>query len=153
MFDPYIVTITGQTWNYGKSWSSVHAGFRRAQSILTCNFRSPTDHEFGTFQKQNRQKMKVAQFAENLRKFGDGNYFNLAYTPSPHWKEDFWGVHYEDLLKVKIKYDPDNLFYCWHCVGSDITSFGGDESEPSGASTNVTEGLSVLLLLVLASIL
>ena len=90
--------------------------------------------------------MNVARFAKNVRKFGDGNYVNSAYAPSPDWKVDFWGDNYVDLLKVKIKYDPDNLFYCHHCVGSDM-KMKVDES--SGAPTNVSKRLSVLLLLLL----
>ena len=90
--------------------------------------------------------MNAAQFAEDVRKFGDGDYLNTAYIPTPDWKDDFWGAHYDDLLRVKIKYDPDNLFYCHHCVGSDM-KMKGDEFESSGAPTKGTECIPVVLLM------
>ena len=93
--------------------------------------------------------MNVAQFAEKLRKFGDGDYLNTDYTPSPDWKLDFWGAHYVDLLMVKIKYDPDNLFSCCHCVGSDKTDFDV-MFEFSRASANVTDHFSTFWLLLIS---
>ena len=36
------------------------------------------------------------------------------------WKTRYWGLNnYEKLLSIKKKYDPTNIFYCYHCVGSD----------------------------------
>ena len=141
--------FTGITWNYDEAWSAVHIGFRRAQVYLACIFLSPANHEKSSIEAHERQKMNVAQFAENVRKFGDGEYINDGYAPSPDWKENFWGANYEKLLRVKIKYDPDNLFYCHHCVGSDLEK-KGDEFESSAAPTNVTQRLPVLLLLIIA---
>ena len=113
-----------------------------------CPFVAPTDYEIGTIEAQERQKMNAARFSEKIRKFGDGGYLNIDYLPSQDWKVDFWGEHYVDLLKVKIKYDPDNLFYCNHCVGSDMKF--GDQLESSGVSTSVTGHVPAVLLLVLA---
>ena len=40
------------------------------------------------------------------------------------WKTRYWGANYDKLLSIKNKYDPDVVFYCYHCVGSDlVTSF------------------------------
>ena len=123
--------------------SSIHPGFRKAQSLLSCMFDSPPDHDISTFKRQERQKINAARFAENVRQFGDGTHINNAYITCPEWKEDFWGAHYEDLLKVKVEYDPDNLFYCYHCVGLDKVNFGY-EFESSGAPTYGTERVSVI---------
>ena len=82
---------------------------------------------------QEQKRAIVARFAEMLRKFADGANLHSSYIPSPDWKLDFWGKHYVDLLKVKIRYDPDSLFYCFHCVGSDRVDYVS-----SRATANVT---------------
>merc|ERR1712167_184484 len=52
----------------------------------------------------------------------DGAYFSeSAYIhPGDSWKQRYWGSNYAGLLEVKKKYDPENFFWCRHCVGSDL---------------------------------
>ena len=38
----------------------------------------------------------------------------------PHWQDVFWGSNYKRLLEIKKRIDPQNLFTCNRCVGSDI---------------------------------
>ncbi|KAJ7634764.1 FAD-binding domain-containing protein [Roridomyces roridus] len=52
----------------------------------------------------------------------DAAYQNEADVYEPNHKVSFWGTHYPRLLKIKHKYDPDNLLMCWHCVGYDPKS-------------------------------
>lgn len=49
-----------------------------------------------------------------------GAYANEADYFEKNWQHDFWGSNYSRLLKIKQKYDPDNLFTCHHCVGSEF---------------------------------
>jgi hypothetical protein len=42
----------------------------------------------------------------------------------PDWENACWGSNYDKLLSLKNKYDPSNMFNCWHCVG-----YQGRESE------------------------
>jgi len=35
------------------------------------------------------------------------------------WQREFWGENYRKLLKIKGKYDPEGMFVCHHCVGSE----------------------------------
>ncbi len=49
-----------------------------------------------------------------------GSYANEADYFEPNWQESFWGDHYSKLLAIKAKYDPSGLFYCHHCVGSEL---------------------------------
>jgi hypothetical protein len=49
-----------------------------------------------------------------------GTYVNEADYFEPNWQNSFWGINYPRLLRIKQKYDPDNLFICHHCVGSEI---------------------------------
>jgi len=52
---------------------------------------------------------------------GQNSYFSESayYHEGDSWKQRYWGNHYEQLLNVKSKYDPQNMFWCRHCVGSD----------------------------------
>lgn len=54
-----------------------------------------------------------------------GTYANEADYNMEHWQQAFWGSNYAQLLKIKKKYDPDGLFFCHHCVGSEVWSDNG----------------------------
>lgn len=48
-----------------------------------------------------------------------GSYVNETDYFEPDWQRAFWGENYPKLLAIKHKYDPDNVFFCHHCVGSE----------------------------------
>jgi hypothetical protein len=49
-----------------------------------------------------------------------GAYMNEADPTNPEWKNDYFGEeHYERLLEVKRRWDPEGVFWCRSCVGSD----------------------------------
>ena len=50
---------------------------------------------------------------------GAGAYVNEADYFEPDWQQSFWGENYPKLARIKRKYDPDGLFTCHHCVGSE----------------------------------
>jgi FAD/FMN-containing dehydrogenase len=50
---------------------------------------------------------------------GAGSYVNETDYFEPDWQRAFWGTHYPRLLEIKRKYDPQGLFFCHHCVGSE----------------------------------
>jgi FAD/FMN-containing dehydrogenase len=50
---------------------------------------------------------------------GAGAYVNEADYFEPDWQRSFWGENYPKLAQIKRKYDPDGLFTCHHCVGSE----------------------------------
>lgn len=51
---------------------------------------------------------------------GMGTYGNEADPFDPDWRQDWWGRdNYDFLLTVKKKYDPEDVFWCWRCVGND----------------------------------
>ncbi len=56
---------------------------------------------------------------------GTGSYVNEADYFEPDWQRSFWGENYQRLSEIKRKYDPDGLFYCHHCVGSEGWSSDG----------------------------
>jgi len=49
-----------------------------------------------------------------------GSYFNEADAREPEWQQVFWGPHYPRLLKIKKEVDPDSVFTCNRCVGSEF---------------------------------
>lgn len=64
-----------------------------------------------TFKKL--QAMK--EFAPHM-----GTYDNEADPYDPDWRHDWWGAgNYEKLAEIKAKYDPDDVFWCWRCVGNE----------------------------------
>lgn len=52
----------------------------------------------------------------------DAAYLNEADVYEPNHEVAFWGDHYPELVTIKMKYDPDRLLDCWHCVGWDRDS-------------------------------
>jgi FAD/FMN-containing dehydrogenase len=50
---------------------------------------------------------------------GSGAYINEADIQEPNWQQSFFGSHYDHLKEIKNKYDPNHLFICHHCVGSE----------------------------------
>jgi len=53
---------------------------------------------------------------------GENSYFSESHyhIAEDSWKQRYWGNNYERLLQVKQKWDPENIFWCRHCVGSDL---------------------------------
>lgn len=48
-----------------------------------------------------------------------GTYSNEADYFLKNWQSALWGSNYSKLLQIKHRYDPNNLFTCHHCVGSE----------------------------------
>lgn len=54
-----------------------------------------------------------------------GTYANEADYFQEDWQRAFWGDNYAKLMEIKKKVDPNGLFYCHHCVGSEAWSKDG----------------------------
>ena len=71
------------------------------------------------------QKMEWMHFSLGpaMYKYSNSSYFNEAeYNLGPgQWQDRFWGAAiYGKLLKIKQKFDPELIFSCRHCVGSEF---------------------------------
>lgn len=55
-----------------------------------------------------------------------GAYVNEADPNEPNWQQAFWGSNYERLLKIKRRVDPEDVFWCQPCVGSEGWELVGD---------------------------
>merc|ERR1719219_3031331 len=52
---------------------------------------------------------------------GSGAYFGESDYFEPDFQEAFWGTeNYERLLAIKEQVDPEGLFFCHNCVGSEF---------------------------------
>ena len=126
--------------------TSVSPNFRSAMLAMTC-YTGWTDP------KEDEKWIELGhEINELLVEHGQGVYYN---EPSYHlheWKDEFWGGNYERLLAVKRKWDPDNFFWCYHCVGSDLSSYV--KSQPTTCAGNHGYALwpAVLLLATLTCV-
>lgn len=48
-----------------------------------------------------------------------GSYANETDYFLKDWQQNLWGKNYQKLYTIKQKYDPNGLFFCHHCVGSE----------------------------------
>lgn len=67
---------------------------------------------------------RTRQFKERytpaLRKaFPTGSYANEGDYFEPDWQNAFWGGNYPSLRAIKTAMDPQGVFVCRHCVGSE----------------------------------
>lgn len=69
-----------------------------------------------------KKKADALKFGASLRSLNPtgGTYANEADPDSPGWQQAFWGSNYERLYKIKNKVDPEGVFYCRACVGSEL---------------------------------
>lgn len=68
-------------------------------------------------------------FAQSLRSSypDSGTYFNEASIDEPDWKQSFWGKrNYAKLLAIKARVDPQGVFVCRKCVGSELWKEDGN---------------------------
>ncbi|KAI9715287.1 MAG: hypothetical protein M1812_006098 [Candelaria pacifica] len=70
--------------------------------------------------KSEQTNLLTRTYVEALRKLApdSGCYLNEADVNEPDLPHAFWGDNYERLLDIKRKYDPEGVFWCAPCVGS-----------------------------------
>ncbi|MDF1796830.1 MAG: FAD-binding protein [Coxiellaceae bacterium] len=70
-----------------------------------------------------RRRVKAINRAMNMfRKAAPngGSYVNETDYFEKNWQQAFWGDNYKRLYDIKQQVDPNGLFYCHHCVGSEL---------------------------------
>ena len=74
-----------------------------------------------------REAQRIAHAMDELRKLvaQPGSYVSESNYFEPDWQQSFWGANYERLLAVKLRYDPQGLFFAHHGVGSEPWSADG----------------------------
>ncbi|KAF2431185.1 FAD-binding domain-containing protein [Tothia fuscella] len=71
-----------------------------------------------------KKEADALRFGTSLRSIAPngGTYANEADPNSPDWQHAFWGSNYERLFAIKKSVDPEGVFYCRACVGSELWS-------------------------------
>ncbi|CAE6448508.1 unnamed protein product [Rhizoctonia solani] len=67
-------------------------------------------------------KQNVTNVTQQLGALGgldEAAYFNEADPGEPQWKKAFFGSHYDRLVEIKKQVDPQGVFTCNRCIGSD----------------------------------
>jgi len=100
--------ITGNIGAPQEKNVSISPGFRTALTHLV----------FGSWDEEN---------TEEFYTLGDHSYPNESAMRMAGWRERYWGENYAELKRIKTKYDPENVFWCRHCVGDETD---GNEPEP-----------------------
>ncbi|WP_440994495.1 FAD-dependent oxidoreductase [Cysteiniphilum litorale] len=102
--------------------------------VITSGNNSPASTLFGLsdsmkkdMQVESKQTKDAIMLFKKLAP-NAGTYINETDYFEPKWQKAFWGDNYQKLLKIKLQYDPDGLFYCHHCVGSEYWDKAGMKS-------------------------
>eukprot|EP01084_Bolivina_argentea_P165770 287925_1 len=102
--------------------TAVGKGFRNAYFAMSMNiFWNETAIRLKN-ESLNDVMAYCNKWETTFRTFGVGIYSNEENYDCDNcdWKEEFWGKsNYDRLLKVKQEIDPNQVFWCNHCVGSD----------------------------------
>ncbi|KAG8719867.1 hypothetical protein FRC09_010512 [Ceratobasidium sp. 395] len=94
----------------------------RKQAIVSWNPATDLDYN-APEDKIKLMKAAVTNATQELGKVAGldhAAYFNEADPEEPQWKKAFFGSHYDRLLEIKQKVDPQGVFTCNRCVGSDL---------------------------------
>jgi hypothetical protein len=129
----YINTATGSPTEYvsnvvllvsGQSvgedaYSGLHPAWRTSPflHIIGWGWAPGSSEEIKAYVRNDVTNVKGA--AQKALAPDTGGYMNEGDLMDPEWKKTFYGEMYEQHLKTKLKYDPEGLFYCPTCVGSD----------------------------------
>ncbi|KAF2129387.1 hypothetical protein P153DRAFT_403119 [Dothidotthia symphoricarpi CBS 119687] len=101
-----------------KDLNSVNPAFRNEASMVII-VNSITDTSAAGYKAANA--ILTNDLIGGLRKVSPagGSYANEAEISEPDWQNAFWGKNYPRLLTIKKQYDPTDLFYVHHGVGSE----------------------------------
>ncbi|PBK88213.1 FAD-binding domain-containing protein [Armillaria gallica] len=99
----------------GDGKTSVTDAWRR--SVWDVTFGQVWDYSASPAQQEKAYR-DLSRSMDPLRAItpGGGTYGNEADVYEPDWECAFWGENYEELVRVKRKYDPEHLLDCWRCV-------------------------------------
>ncbi|KAI8950396.1 FAD-binding domain-containing protein [Xylaria longipes] len=98
---------------FAEDATSVHPDWRNAFAFIDVPIFGPWS---GTTTEQNATSADTDRNITSA--YGTTQYYNEQYD-STNWQADFFGSNYERLLKIKDSLDPNRVFSCPLCVGSE----------------------------------
>lgn len=100
-------------------YTGLHPAWRTSPflHVVGWGWAPGSDEATKTYVRNNMTKVKGA--AQKAIAPNTGGYMNEGDRLDPEWKTTFFGAKYTEHLATKQKYDPDNIFFCPICVGSD----------------------------------
>ncbi|KAF9953096.1 hypothetical protein BGZ72_005705 [Mortierella alpina] len=112
------IVAGGAVANGSRTETSVHPAWRDA--LMDVVFSSAWEDDLPVEEQQlvARQLTKTIQILRDIT-HGSGAYFNEADSGEPDWQFSFFGSNYPRLKKIKDMVDPQGLFLCNKCVGSE----------------------------------
>jgi hypothetical protein len=125
-FDTDTQLLNDMTMGIG-TWN--HPYMRGGGNAVNPAFRTATMRPAAELQWTGTSPAKLMQKKADALKFGaslkslnpsGGTYSNEADPDSPDWQHAFWGSNYERLFSIKRALDPEGVFYCRSCVGSEL---------------------------------
>ncbi|KAG0235998.1 hypothetical protein BGW41_000585 [Actinomortierella wolfii] len=118
--DNYMVLMVagGQVAKGNSQETSVVPAWRQAQLFINHGISWSDDTPY-TEQIELQRKLTKANDALRRITPGSGTYQNEADPNEPNFQQSFFGANYPRLYKIKHRYDPQGLFVCRRCVGSD----------------------------------
>lgn len=100
-------------------YTSVNPAWRETYLLLQGVDMWPANAGSDKIQKVKEELTERKLGAMEILAPGMGTYGNEADPYDPDWKQDWFGDLYERLLWIKKKYDPEDVFWCWRCVGNE----------------------------------
>jgi hypothetical protein len=94
--------------------TSVHPDWRKAFAFIDVPVFGPWE---GVTPDQDQEWLQVRDNATQV--FGATAYYNEDYIYEKDWQASMFGGQYEKLLAIKETVDPDRVFNCRQCVGSE----------------------------------
>jgi hypothetical protein len=104
--------------NPDKIINSVNPAFRHEASMLVATSFITEMSPTGIAAANRKLTNEILGPIRELTPTG-GAYGNEADISEPDWQQSFWGSNYPKLLEIKHNWDPTDLFYVWHGVGSE----------------------------------
>ncbi|KAK8879018.1 FAD binding domain-containing protein [Apiospora arundinis] len=118
-------------YGWGPPDNGVSAAWRRA------TMHADLFDNAGDYSTKEKSLASYARLNESMARWraaspDAGVYVNEADALEPHWQQAFWGADkYPGLVAIKRKYDPWDLFWARHTVGSEGWEVETDDFLPS----------------------